>query len=160
MSSSESVVTESDSSSSDVTISLLDRLRSPPLSELSRKRKTPSNPPKGLKRGKGTTASEPQSITAAARLREFPNQHLSVCLGKLLCDACREPLSLKKSVVALHLKSAKHTSGVERIESKHTREKNIVDLLNKYNQEVHPVGEGLLLVQPSSAAAESVFCSV
>ena len=64
-------------------------------------------------------------------------------LGKLFCDACREPLSLKKSVIALHLKSAKHTSGVERIESKQRREKNIVDLLNKYDQEVHPVGEGL-----------------
>ena len=68
--------------------------------------------------------------------------------------------SLYLCVVALHLKSAKHTSGVERIESKHTREKNIVDLLNKYNQEVHPVGEGLLLVQLSSAPAESVFCSL
>ena len=128
MSSSESVVPESDSSSSDVTAStslrVLDRLRSPPLSELSRKRKAPSNPPIGLKRGKGTTASEPQSVTAAARLREFPNQHLSVSLGKLFCDACREPLSLKKSVVALHLKSAKHASGVEQIESKHRREKD------------------------------------
>lgn len=125
LSSSESVAPESDSTSSDATAcaSLLDRLRSPPLSELSRKRKTPSNPPRGLKRGLGTTTSEPQSVTAAARLREFPNQHLSVSLGKLFCDACREPLSLKKSVIALHLKSAKHNSGIERIELKTKRRK-------------------------------------
>ena len=102
-----------------------------------KKRRTPS---KGLKRGKGATASEPQNITATTRVREFPDQCLS---NKLFCDVCREPLSHKKSVISLHLKSAKHATGVDRIKAKNKREKNNVDLLKKYDQEVHPVGEGL-----------------
>ena len=89
MSSSESVVPESDSSSCGETASLLDRLRSHLPSLLSRKRQTPSKPPKGLKRGKGATASEPQNVTATTRVREFPDQCLSVVSNKLFCDACR-----------------------------------------------------------------------
>lgn len=48
-----------------------------------------------------------------------------------------------KSVISLHIKSAKHAAGVERLKSKSAREKNISDLLKKYDEEVHPVGEGL-----------------
>ena len=95
-------------------VNLLDRLRSPTQADLSRKRKTPSNPPKGLKRSKGDVASEP-SVATTTRVKEFPGEHLSVVCGKLFCNACREPVSVKKSVIILHIKSAKHAAGIQRL---------------------------------------------
>ena len=102
MSSSESVVPESDSSSCGETASLLDRLRSPPPSVLSRKRQIPSNPPKGLKRGKGVTASKPQNVTATTRVREFPVQCLSVVSNKLRLEVRRQNWHGKTRQVCLH----------------------------------------------------------
>ncbi len=46
--------------------SLLDKLKSPALSDLARKRKMKCNrPPKGLKRCKGAVASEPVKISSS-----------------------------------------------------------------------------------------------
>ena len=75
--------------------SLLSKLKCPAPSDLSRKRKVKSNPPKGLKRGKGMIATEP-SIPPSTRVKEFPNEHLSVVSKKLFCQACRESVSVKK----------------------------------------------------------------
>ena len=123
--------------------SLLDRLKQPTASDLARKRRIPCNPPTGLKKGKGTVAAEPVKVEAFSRLKEFPDQCLSVVLGKLFCSACRENASLKKSVISLHLKSAKHASGMQRLKSMRKREQDIADLLTKYDNDKHPVGEKL-----------------
>ena len=64
---------DSGSSVANKTVSLLDRLRSPKESDLARKRKVPSNSPKGLKRGKGIVGSEPRNVSPALRLKEFPD---------------------------------------------------------------------------------------
>ena len=56
---------------------LLSRLKCPAPSDLSRKRKLNSNPPKGLKSSKGSVAAEP-SIPPSTRVKEFPSEHLSV----------------------------------------------------------------------------------
>ena len=138
-----SSTSELTTSSSD-SCSLLDHLRMPKPSELSRKRKIPCNPPpKGQKKGKGVVTSEPRRVAALTRVAEFPDSNLSVVLGRLFCNACREHLSLKKSVIELHLKSTKHGVGVERLKSKQTREQSILHMLEKYDKEVHPVGEKL-----------------
>ena len=42
-----------------------------------------------------------------------------------------------------HIHSVKHTMGKKRIEAKEIRQQNIVDMLKKYDQEVHPAGETL-----------------
>ena len=71
-------------------LTLLDRLKSPTLSDLARKRKlasNPANPPKGMKRGKGAVSYEPQSVTLSQRMREFLGENLSVLSGKLFCTA-------------------------------------------------------------------------
>ena len=71
-------------------LTLLDRLKSPTLSDLARKRKLASNPafpPKGMKRGKGAASHEPLSVTPSQRMREFPGENLSVLSGKLFCTA-------------------------------------------------------------------------
>ena len=130
-------------SSETATVSLLNRLKSPTASDLARKRKIPRNPPKGLKKGKGTVASEPQKVRPSTRVEEFPDQHLSVVSSKLFCMACREHLSLKKSVIAFHVKSGKHIAGVERLRSREKREQSIAEMLKKYDNDVHPVGENL-----------------
>ncbi len=65
-----------------------------------------SNPPRGKKRSKGKVAAEPISVSPLQRVREFPNECLCVVMKKLFCNACREHLSLKKSVLSKHLKSS------------------------------------------------------
>ena len=124
-------------------VRLLDRLKSSTQVDLSRKRRTPSNPSKDLKKGKGSVASEPLTVAAFARVEQFPDEHFSVVSDKLFCTACMEQLSVKKSAISLHIKSAKHAAGVQCLHSKCARERNIADLLKKSDEEVHPVGEGL-----------------
>ena len=122
--------------------SLLDRLKSPTVSDLSRKRKVQTNPPRGTKRGKGAVAAEP-SVSPSDRIREFPDEQLSTVLSKLFCNACRENVSVKKSVIIQHIKSAKHATGKARLALKEKKERNIADMLLKYDKTVHPVGESL-----------------
>ena len=79
-------------------VSLLSRLKSPTASDLGRKRKTASNPPKGKRRSRGATGNEPKNIYPHQRIREFSGEPLKVNQNKqLFCCACREELSLKLS---------------------------------------------------------------
>ena len=115
----------SSESSADVAVpSLLSKLKCPAPSDLSSKRKVKSNPPKGLKRGKGVIATEP-SIPPSTRVKEFPNEHLSVVSKKLFCQACREPVSVKKSVLQQHIKSAKHGSSKDDFASRRAKDNMI-----------------------------------
>ena len=76
-------------------------------------------------------------------MREFDKEALTVSQGHLFCSACREQLSLKKSVIKYHIQSAKHASSKKRRERKEARERDIADSLTKYNKEFHPRGETL-----------------
>ena len=117
-----------DESSTEVP-SILSKLKSPALSDLSRKRKISSNPPKGTKKGKGRASSEPSNVSILDRVREFPGEHLCRYSGKLFCNACREPISVKKSVISQHIKSSKHERGKARLARKEEKEQNIAELL-------------------------------
>ena len=67
-------------------VSILDRLRAPKPSELSRKRTVDRNPPPklGKRRARGTVlASDPKSASAGQRVREFNDERLNVSHGKL-----------------------------------------------------------------------------
>ena len=77
--------------------SLLDRLKSPAMSELARKRKMKGTPAKRKKISKGAVVAEPLSVAPSKRIKEFPDEKLSVVSGKLFCTACRENLSLPPS---------------------------------------------------------------
>ena len=124
--------------------SLLEQLRSPASSTLARKRKVTKNTTlTGTKKGKGAVAAEPQSISPATRVKEFPEESLCVSHGKLFCRACRETLSVKKSVVTQHIRSAKHSRGKDSVAKREKRERDISDMLKRYDKEVHPVGESL-----------------
>ena len=124
-------------------MSLLGRLKCPTNAHLARKRRLITNaPPNGVKRGKGAVAAQP-SVSPSARMQEFPDEKLSNVRGKLFCNACREMVSVKKSVVSQHIKSVKHASGKARLATKEKKERDIADMLLKYDNAVHPVGETL-----------------
>ena len=54
-------------------------------------------------------------------MKKYPNESLVVSAGNLFCSACREEVSLKSSVVANHIKSAKHSASKERLQQKNAR---------------------------------------
>ena len=56
--------------------SILSKLRSLAPSDLSRKGNISSNPPKGMKKGKGGASSEPSNVSTLDRVRGFPGEHL------------------------------------------------------------------------------------
>ena len=73
---------------------LLSRLKASTASYLARKRVISMNPAKSAKKSKATIYHEPKISPT-----EFPNEFLTVSNSKIFCSACREPLSVKKSVV-------------------------------------------------------------
>ena len=124
--------------------SILSKLKSPQLSDLSRKRKVATNqPPKGAKKSKGRNIGDPKSVSPSERLKQFPEECFKVSNNNLFCTACREPLSIKKSVIEGHIKSSKHIKGKDKLASKETRERDISEMLTQYDSRVHPVGETL-----------------
>ena len=127
-----------------VVVSLLDRLKSPTPADIARPRKIQKNDPlRGQCRCKGSSSSDPKSVTPSQRVREFDKEALVVSHGHLFCSACREQLSLKRSVIKNHVQSVKHENSKKRLEKNETRERVIADSLTKYNKEFHPRGETL-----------------
>ena len=83
------------------TVSLLEHLKCPSRSELSRKcqvkKPQPTTGSSNKKRKPGTgNVTDPQHISAKASVKELPGECRSVMGGKLFCTACREELTLKK----------------------------------------------------------------
>ena len=81
----------------------LNTLKAPRLSELTRKRRIDTNPPppKGKRRARGEGSSEPKTVTATQRVKEFTGECLTATskgAAKLFCNACREELSQKKTL--------------------------------------------------------------
>ena len=71
--------------------------------------------------------SNPKNVTASARVSEFPGEKFTVLKsnGQLFCNAFREEIGLKKTIIENHVKSSKHASGKERLEKKEARERDI-----------------------------------
>ena len=123
--------------------SLLSVLRPPPPSHLARRRKLNTLPPSGRKRSRGCTATAPKSVSPLDRVKEYPEESLSVSNNKLFCSACREELSSKKSSLLNHFESNKHQMGKERLRLGEKRERDIYKSLQDYDRRVHPSGETL-----------------
>ena len=59
--------------------SILDVLKAPTCTELTRKRKIDCNPPpKGKRRARGEGSSEPKTVSPHQRVDQFPDQSLAV----------------------------------------------------------------------------------
>ena len=71
-------------------VSLLRVLRAPTASVLARKRKVSTNLPRGAKRSQGSSSSDPKRILSSDRVKQYPDQQLTVSAGKLFCHACGE----------------------------------------------------------------------
>lgn len=134
-----------DQSSDTTVVSLLSKLRSPPPSDLARKRKVRQNPPppKGVKRGKGTVLADPKNVKPADRVLTYPEECLTVSNKKLFCSACREELATKKSVIESHIKSQKHERGKKRLSMNSQQGYDIAQALKKFDDKFHPEGERL-----------------
>ena len=66
-------------------------LRQPTSSDFARKRQVLKNPPPvGKRRARGHGAFDPISVTPSQRVKEFPNESLTVSNKRLFCNACRE----------------------------------------------------------------------
>ena len=145
----DSVMEETSSSHSSeretVVRTIINSLKSPAPSQLARKRKIHSNPPTGVKRRTTTVKAdyEPKSVTPTSRVREFPGEYLTVSSGNLFCSACREPVSLKKSIIKLHLDSQKHKNSKNKLLANKAKQRSIAESLRKYDEECHPKGETL-----------------
>ena len=94
-----------------------------------------------MKRSKGIVHHEPQSVSASQRVREFAGENYIRAFGQLYCNAFQETLSVEKSVLIQHVKSVKHATGKEHLASKQARERNIADMLRKYDKDEHPIDE-------------------
>lgn len=92
--------TTSEESSSATVVSLLERLKEPKKLELTRKRKN-IQIPKGQECVKRhpSCSSNPKSVTASQRVKKFPNEFVTVSLRTLLCEACRQEVSLRRSII-------------------------------------------------------------
>ena len=69
---------------------------------------------KGRPRTRGGQSTKMKRINPMDRIREFPNEYLSVSAGKLFCDVCHVVVQSKKSVVKVHVLSARHALSKER----------------------------------------------
>ena len=93
-------IESSDSGScSSSSTSILDKLRSPTVSDLSGKRKILTNPPPPIGKRRSTTTVkkfDSKSVRPPDRVSEFPGEHLSQSAGRLFCKACREDVAVKR----------------------------------------------------------------
>ena len=78
-------------------------------------------------------ASAPKSVSPHVRAKEYPGERWTVSGHKSFCIACKEELSIKKSVVDLHCKSVKHARGKDRLASNEKRERDIAKSLQQYD---------------------------
>jgi len=90
---------------------LLSRLKRPAASDLAMKRKLVTNRPPTRKISKESIFYDPKSVTATERVKAYSEKPLCVSSGQLFCTACHEQISLKKSTIEVHVKSAKHGKG-------------------------------------------------
>eukprot|EP00117_Sycon_ciliatum_P031688 scpid100355/ scgid24740/ len=73
------------------------------------------------------------------RLKQFPDEFLTVDLGKLHCSCCREELPTKKSSTSSHVKSVKHLNAKKK---KETACGEVPTLSERYEYVYEEINEG------------------
>ena len=142
---SDSDVSEANNTSSCSSTSILDRLKAPQKSQLSRKRAIKTNSGKIYNRHTLPSAkNDPKSVSAAERVSQYKEEPFTVSAGKLFCRACREEVGLKKSVIDNHVKSSKkHQVAKVKLNDKQQREIDIAQAFHEYAAQEHAAGETL-----------------
>ena len=98
--------------------------------------------PSSTSRAHGHGAFDPISVTPSQRVKEFPNDSLTVSNERLFCNACREEVGLKSTVVRNHVRSNKHEMGKNSLARKEAVERDIAQAFRATETE-HPRGETL-----------------
>ena len=80
-------------------------------------------PNKGKYSERGT--SDPKNISLNDRIKQSPGESLCLRNGKLFCDACKELLSSKKSILQNHVASRKHDSSKAKMKKTKKRDQTI-----------------------------------
>ena len=88
-------------------------------------------------------STEPKLVTPMQQVREFPREELTHSASKLFCNACREKLSLKLSIIKLHITSGKHLAGKEALARIKAWECDIAKSLELYDKQKCPSGQNL-----------------
>ncbi|CAB4040917.1 DNA-directed primase polymerase, partial [Paramuricea clavata] len=99
----------------------------PPPAKIARERWSDSNKNKYKSRG----ASDVKKICLRDRVNQFPNQHLCVRSNAIFCNACKEVISSKKSIVVSHCSSKKHESGKAQLQKSKLRDQTIAEALSR-----------------------------
>ena len=92
-------------------------------SSIARDRSLQSTSGKYKRRGNSDTVKVPLH----ERVRQFPDENFIVREGKLFCNACRQILSTKKSVLKIHVSSKKHQDGKQKLKRSKLREQTIAE---------------------------------
>ena len=132
---------ESPSGSEELLARFCNNFRAPKRTELTRKRAIRHMPYR--KKSTPSCSSDPKSVTPTQRVREFPKEELTQSAGKLFCNACREELSLKLSIIKLHIASSKHVAGKEALAKRESRERDIAEAMQLYDKQEQPSGQTL-----------------
>jgi hypothetical protein len=85
-------------------------------------------------------------VTPKERLKDFPNSHLVVCVGKpelLFCEACKTEHGTKKENLKTHLRTKKHKKNVEAFLRTKTRLLSLSATQSTVDARVQPVGTTL-----------------
>lgn len=72
-----------------------------------------------------------KKIALRDRVNQFPDQHLSIRGNTIFCNACKEVISSKKSILIAHCASRKHASGKEKMKRSRLREQTIAEALSR-----------------------------
>ena len=70
-------------------------------------------------------------VPSHERVRQFPDENFIVKEGKLFCNACRQILSTKKSVLKVHVSCKKHQDGKQKLKRSKLREQTIAGALKR-----------------------------
>ena len=96
-------------------------------SSIARDRSLQSTFGKYKRRGNSDTVKVP----LRERVRQFPDENFILREGKLFCNACRQILSTKKSVLKIHVSSKKHQDGKQKLKRSKLREQTIAEAFKR-----------------------------
>ena len=102
----------------------------PKPAQLARDRRLESTTGKYNRRGTSNVTNV-KNVPLQDRINQFPDQHLSVRGTTIFCNACREIVSSKKSILASHCSSRKHAKGKDALKRSRLREQTIAEALSR-----------------------------
>ena len=80
------------------------------------------------------SATKLKSVTADQRMREFPHEHLSADCGKLVCRVCHTEVSLKMSILKVHVHSQRHKNGKDAHRMEEERQQMVKASFEQYRR--------------------------